>query len=365
MNNAKVDLLSPNGQAKGQVANQINSIGRLNPNRMRPFVGDDGRAYISAHTGGDVNDPENYENHPIQANATLRRDEWKQLDEAVLKIKRQRLGGIQDLEDNDLVFDLGNAMGTTVFEYHDMSDAMEAELSMDGLTRGQNDRPEFTTNYLPLPIIHVDYQINARVLENSRRLGQPLDTASAELATRKVNEKLEKLLFTDTTYSFGGGTMYSFVNYSDRNQVSLSGRPGGAWDNSAKTGEQIVNDVVNLKKTAIADNFYGPFRLYIPTSYETVLDKDYDSTTPGTTIRERINKISGIDGIKTIDTLPADNVLLVQMSTDVVRLIRGMGIENIEWKEQGRFVNKYKVITIQAPQIRSDQEGHCGIVHMA
>jgi hypothetical protein len=104
--------------------------------------------------------------------------------------------------------------------------------------------------------------------------------------------------------------------------------------------------------------------LYIPVGYEVMLDKDYDSTYPGT-IRERVLKIDGIKGIKVVDTLPANNVLLVQMTSDVVRLVRGMGIQNIEWQTEGKFINKYKVMTIQVPQVRSDADGHSGIVHFS
>lgn len=76
-------------------------------------------------------------------------------------------------------------------------------------------------------------------------------------------------------------------------------------------------------------------------------------------------KISGILDVKVIDTLPADNVLLVQMTSDVVRLVRGMGLQNVEWQTEGNFITKYKVMTIQVPQIRADQNGNSGIVHLA
>jgi hypothetical protein len=104
--------------------------------------------------------------------------------------------------------------------------------------------------------------------------------------------------------------------------------------------------------------------LYIPTAYETVLDKDYDATTPGKTIRTRLLEISNIDSIKVIDTLTANNVLLVQMTSDVVRLVRGLGIQNMEWQSEP-FVTKHKVITIQVPQIRADQNGASGVMHLS
>lgn len=365
-NNVNVDLLG-NGGGSGQVARMLLANGKLNPGTMRPFIGNDGNSYVTFYKGGDPKKPTNYVTQRINSNATLRRDEWKALDESLLEVSRQRLGGVQDLIDSGLTYNLGNAMGTTVLEYHDISDAMEADLTMDGITRGKNDRPDFNYHYLPIPIIHVDYEINARELAASRNLGNPLDTIDAQTAARKVAEKLEQMLFTNTSYSFGEkgsngrNTIYSYINHPDRNLVTLATH----WDDSPITGALIIADVLAMKQASISDYHYGPWRLYIPTNYETVLDGDYDSTTPGTTIRERIMKIAGITSIRVVDTLPADNVLLVQMTSDVVRLVRGMGIQNVEWKSEGNMVTNYKVMTIQVPQIRSDYNKRSGIVHLA
>jgi hypothetical protein len=354
---AMMDFIGRQGQLQGELASYLAKNGKLDPAMMRPYISTDGRCYVTVYKGGDPKKPASYQAIPV-GNATLRRDEWKQLDEAVIGISEIRLGGVQDLIDNNLVFTLGNAMGTTVLEWHDVSDAMEADLTMDGVTRSKGDRPVFGTNYLPIPIIHVDYEINARVLEASRKLGNPLDTTSAERAARKVHDKLEGMLFTDTSYTFGGGTIASYINYGDRNEVTLSEN----WDASGKTGAEIVDDVLSMKQASIDDYHYGPWMCYIPTAYETKLDADYDATTPGTTIRERILKISGIKGIKVVDKLTANNVLLVQMTSDVVRLVRGMGIQNVEWQTEGNLISKFKVMTIQVPQIRSDQNGKSGIV---
>jgi len=369
MPDMNVDLLGRNGQAQGEVANQIMSNGRLNFGALRPYVGNDGRTYVTCYKGGNPTDPTSYVTKPINTNGTLRRDEWKQLDEALTMISRSRLGGIDDLISKGLTFNLGNAMGTTVLEWHDVSDAMEANLTMDGVTRSVGDRVKFQTNYLPIPIIHVDYEINARVLAASRSLGNPLDTTMAERAARKVNEKLEAMLFTNTTYSFGekddrnANTIYSYVNHPDRNEVALT----TAWDAGAMTAALILADVLSMKQASIDALHFGPWQLYIPTKYDVVLDNDYDATTSGTTdtIRGRILKIAGISGIKVVDTLPADNVVLVQMTPDVVRLVRGMGLQNVEWDTEGKFITKFKVLTIQVPQIRSDQNGKSGIVHLA
>jgi hypothetical protein len=369
----QVDLIA-NGRAKGQVANYLANNGRLDLGRMRPFIDEEtGMACMTVYKGGSIEDEESWAVIPlgVNATATLRRDEWKQLDDAILEPSRYRLGGVEDLISKGLVFNLGNAMGTTVLEWHDVSEAGEAELTMDAVTRGKNDRVVFQHNYLPIPIIHVDYEINARELAASRNMGNPLDTTMAERGARRIMEKLETMLFTDTTYAFGEtdsrgrNKIYSYVNHPDRNQVSFSSVPGVHWNDSGTSGKEIVDCVNALKQVAINNYHFGPYMLYIPTAYETAIDGDYDVVSPGITIRERIMKIAGIQGIKVVDKLTADNVLLVQMTPDVVRLVRGMGLQNVEWGTEGGMITKFKVMTIQVPQIRSDQNGKSGIVHLA
>lgn len=361
-----VDLIGQ-GQGQGEVAKHLLSVNRLDPARLRPWVdinpdgSGSGRTFISVFKGGDKNNPECYESVPLQTNTgTLRRDEWKQLDAAVLRISMERLGGVQDLRDRGLVYPLGNAMGTTVLEYHDISDAMVAELSMDAVTKSLADRPVYGTNYLPIPIIHSDFEINQRVLEASRRMGNPLDTTMVEYAVRKVWEKLEDMLFTNTTYTFGSGTIYSYLNHGSRNAVTLS----LAWDNASKTGANILSDVKNMKQASIDDKHYGPWMIYIPTGYETKMEDDYTSSYPKS-IRERLMEVQGILGIKVVDHLTADNVIMVQMTSDVVRLVDGMGIQVVEWKSEGGFVSHFKILCIAVPQIRADQAGASGLVHLA
>ena len=363
--NVYMDFIG-HGNSQGEVAAQFQA-NQLNPSKLRPYLALDAEgklgSYVSIFKGGDPKKPESYNTVQVNAEAVLRREEWQSLDSAILGIAEQRLTGFNDLVNRGLVYNLGNAMGTTVLESHTVSDAMEAEMTMDGVSRSKGDRPVFGTTYLPIPIIHVDYEINSRVLAASRSLGNPLDTTSAERAARRVAEKLEDMLFTSTTYSFGGGTIYSLVNHPSRELVNLS--TYGDWADTATTGAKIVESVLAMKQASINNYFYGPWVLYIPTNYETRLDNDYDATTPGTTIRERIMKIAGIQAIKVIDRLASSNVLLVQTTTDVVRIVRGMGLTNVQWSTEGNFVNKYKVLTIQVPQIRSDYNNRTGIVHMA
>ena len=343
--------------------NKLDSINTILSNRgsdaMRPFLGKDGKPYVIEYKGGDRADLKNYEQRLV-TNATLRYDEWRTLDESVVKIAEQRLVGFDDLRSNGLVKPLGNAMGTTVLTWEEMSDAMEAGISIDPVKRTQSDAVKFNTNHIPIPVIHADYQISERILQESRNRGSGLDVLNAERAARKVAEKLEDMLFgASATLTYGGGTIHSYLSFPDKNSVTL----GTAWNASGKTAAQIKDDVLAMIQASIDDRFYGPWVLYIPTAYQTVMDDDYSvSGASGQTIRQRIEAIQGIQKVQVVDKLPADTVLLVSMQSDVVDLIDGMPFQNVQWNSEGGFVHHYKVMTIQIPRIKSDYNSRSGIV---
>src|SRR5262245_17649709 len=132
----------------------------------------------------------------------LQKDEWKAFDDVVIQISRQRLRGIADLMARGLTRPLRNPLGTTQLEWERVSDMSPAIISMSGLTESQNDRVLFDLKSVPIPIVHKEFQINIRALMASRNRGESLDTTQLEVATRKVNEQLEALLFNGG-YSVG------------------------------------------------------------------------------------------------------------------------------------------------------------------
>jgi len=338
---------------------ELAGVSSLNVGWMKPFVYK-GESWVSVYSGqGDVYDGKNYAQYKINNNATLRREEWLSLDQAVVEAARTRLNGIQDLRDHGLIYNLGDAMATTVLASENSNDPFVAQLSMEALSKGKNDRMNYETTYTPIPILSVDYQIGARALANSRKLGNPLNTDQAASAARAVSLLAEQMLFTNTSYTFGGGTIYSYLNHPNINSVSLS----LAWDSSSDMANKILDDVRSMKQALINDNMHGPYMIYVPTAYETVLDDDYGSTGENSTltIRERILKTDKLEGLKVVDTLPANTVVMVQMTSDVVRLIDGLPIQNIQWGQEGNMVNKYKVIAIQVPEIRATQDGKSGV----
>jgi hypothetical protein len=291
----------------------------------------------------------------LRTNDTLKYDEWKEIDRAVMDISRRRLVVVNDLISRGLVYRLTNALGSTVFQYQDASDMSAAEMSMAGEAMPTQDRVEFDTNYLPLPIVHKAFKLNARVLAASRSGGQALDTYQAQIAAKLVSEKIEEIFLTGaSTYTFGGGVLYGFTDFTYANTGSLT----AAWTASAA---DPVADIVAMKAASISDRHFGPWMVYIPTAYQTVLDEDYVSGYPKT-IRQRILEIEGIAGIKTADFLTAGKVVMVELQPETVRAIHGMDPTVVEWETQGGMVLNYLVMAIIVPQLRADQANRSGIM---
>ena len=274
--------------------------------------------------------------------------------------KRDEGVGIQDLTSRGLTFST-NGLAKTILEYEDVSDMNAAQLSMIAEQERASDRVAFDTKGLPLPICYKGFFINARTLASSRASGDPLDTTQIAVATTKVIEKIETMLFTGaSTYKYGGYTIYGYMDHTSRDTGNLATN----WDDS---GADPVTDVLAMKQGLIDVKHHGPYILYVPTNFSTALDENYEgsSTTMPITIRERILKIDRIEDVKVAHFLTDDNVILVELKPQTVRMVVGLEVQVVEWQTMGGLVSHYLVWTIMIPQIRADQAGNCGVCHYA
>ena len=190
--------------------------------------------------------------------------------------------------------------------------------------------------------------------------GEALDTSGAEAAARTVSEQVENILFNGYSMTFGGGSLYGYRTAPTRNTVTLTSN----WDASAKTGEQILADVLSMISAAHQDFMFGPYVLYVPGLYWTVLQEDF-KTNSDRTILERLKAVDGITDVRPADALPNNNVILVQLSSDVVKEIIGMQPTVVQWESHGGMRINFKVMAIMVPRIAADHNGRSGIVHLA
>ena len=349
-----------NGKAHGSIAGALLQ-NNLDVNVLRPFIGVDGRQYMTQNHNGVLKAV------PVVGNATatLRKDEWKTLDMAVVKAAKPRLKAVADLRAAGLTYTIPNGMGKTILETETQSDINDASISMDGMREGANDRPLYELTSLPLPIIHKDFSFTARQIATSRNGGSPLDTTMAELAGRKVAEEAEKLLLgwdgtADKTYTYGGGNVYGYVNFPNRITYNTTDPTASGW-----TGSTLIADILAMQQASRNAYHYGPWKLYFGTGWGQYLGDDF-KTNSDKSLVARVKELEDIEYGGTLDYLNGTrqyNILLVQQTSDVARMVIGMDITTVQWESNGGMKQNFKVMAIMVPQLRTDQYDNTGIVH--
>ena len=81
-------------------------------------------------------------------------------------------------------------------------------------------------------------------------------------------------------------------------------------------------------------------------------------------IISRVLEIPTLTDIKVADFLTADNVLMIQMTSDVVDMVVGMQPTTVQWETQGGFLLNFKVMAIMIPRLKNTDAGRSGIVHL-
>ncbi|MFQ6413444.1 hypothetical protein, partial [Streptococcus pneumoniae] len=79
-----------------------------------------------------------------------------------------------------------------------------------------------------------------------------------------------------------------------------------------------------------------PYTIYIPAAYEGRLDDDFNPATTDTrTIRQRLMALAGVVAITVADRMPANTVVVVQLTSDVVDLAIAQDVSTVQWETNG------------------------------
>lgn len=311
---------------------------------------------------------------PVCNAATLRKEDWIQLDRAVVRSARQNLRAAADLESASS-FGGFNAMGKMTLEYQAMSDPGEAVVDMDGRTPGRTDTPLFILRSLPLPITHSDFGYSSRELMVSRNSDTPLDTVMGEAAGRRVGESIEDQTIgnvTGVTYATqtagpgthtGTSTVYGYRNFPQRlTKINFTAPTTGGW-----VPETAYNEVLAALQQLLNQYFSGPFILYYSLDWFQYMNRQFSvagGNNASETLLSMLKKIPNIQDVRLLERMTATFTLLfVQMTATVAEMVNGMDITTIQWEEKGGLELHFKVMAIKVPRLRSDYNSRTGILH--
>ncbi len=290
-------------------------------------------------------------------NSLLRKDEWEELDRAVVLAVSAELNGIQDLRDAGLVQRLGG-IGTQLSQLNVASEKFEATVSMSGRRAGARDRVDKILRSFPVPIIHSEYEIGIRELDASRRFGDSLDTTEAMESGKSVAEKQEEMLFSgNSSIVLGGNTILGYTNHGDRLTDTATNYGGGDWGTAGNGAKTVLGMI-----SALAAIYYrGPFGVYIAnTQY-------FEAQTPnanrdGNDLVD-IERIPQVKFVKRSDWLSDENVVVVQLTKDVVDLAEALPAQNREWNSGDDMAFYGKVLAASVPRLKSNYADALGVCH--
>jgi uncharacterized linocin/CFP29 family protein len=360
---AQISFLGANGNTGGSpifggTAGKMLMQNGFKVHALRPTV--DGPADPSQPNGYSQVLKRYGDGQEINPYATLMRDEWKQFDDAVQQVARERLIVTQALLGRGLRYNLPNALGVMTLDWQQVvGDLVDAEVTMSGLTEATKDRMEFTSANMPIPIFHKEWFYNLRHLEAARRNGRNVETDHAQNATRKVAELIEKTIFTGL--AIAGGNIYGLTTHPLRKTLAVT----ASWNTAS--GPQIVGDVRRaVDALGLPPNLMeGPYLLFVARAHQFHMDDDYAPGTNQTdSILDRVRRVTGIQDVIFTNRLTTGAVL-IQLSTDVIDLIDGLAPTVVEWDSHAGFQHNFKIFAIQLPRVRANGAGQTGIAHLS
>jgi len=298
----------------------------------------------------------------------LPEDSQRLYDQRVIEVGMERLSVVAAMLADGLVFNLPNPLGVMEVWHDRVNRVGYAQRSMLPDTRGENQLMDRNAAATPIYITHDDFNLNVRLKMAADRAGVPLDTAQAGQCVRNVNEAIEDAAINGWTDAAGvliannGRTAPGLLNAPNATSTVYTG--GEAWDATGHTGEEIIADILAMVDAQVANQMWGPYRLFIPTLYDNKLNYDYKSATSGT-IRQRISELN-VGGrplsITVADKLPANRTALVQMTPDVCDVIVGQEPTVLSWASLDGFNRFYKVMAIMIPRFKDTYDAQSGVV---
>lgn len=295
----------------------------------------------------------------LTVNSALRKYEWEELDTAIVAAATAPLNMTQRFINAGLVRPLGG-LGTLIAQYNKVSETSGANVSLSGTGSGQKDLVDFDIAGVPVPVIFKEFEINERYLQSSRLLGNGIDVTNAQAAARVVGEKIEDMLINgDSNINLNGSTIYGITSHPNRNTGSATGDWG--------TISNIVSTVASMTTAAKADNYRGPYGLFVAdTQYDQAAQSFYTDGS-GQSGLDRILRLPNISFVDSSAWLDDGEAVLVNLSRDVVELAyipNYFPATNLEWMSGDGMATMFKVMAVFAPIVKADYAGRSGIVHI-
>lgn len=300
----------------------------------------------------------------LTVNSLLRKDEWEMLDTAVVQASRYPLVGVADLKSRGLTKSIGS-LGTLISQWNSVSEVTGASIGMTVTNTGNRDLPDMTLAGVPIPVIWKEFQVEERMLQASRMMGEGIDNTAAFAASRVVAEKLEDMLFNGSNVVMNSTSLYGYRTHPSRNTATATDLGGGDF---GTVGNAVLTFTGALSALR-ADNKYGPFMVYVSEAQYSQLANVFYTDGTGDTQLDRVRRLGGgnvfIDFKSVNSNILADGeIIVVSMTPDTVDWAEAMDVTMVEWMSGNTMTQTFCVMAVAAPRVKAEYSGKSGILHI-
>lgn len=293
-------------------------------------------------------------------NSLLRKDEWEALDAAIIEAARSRLNAIQRLQDLGLVKPL-ESIGILSSQWNVGSEMTRATVNLSGQSTNDRDLQDYKLKGVPVPVVHKGFRIGERTLQASRRLGEGIDVTNGYEASRVVAEELERLFFDgNDDVELNGDNIFGVTNHGDINTGTAASYGGGDFGTISNILPTFLGALGDLHDA----HMFGPFEAWIYSTQYTQMMDVYTDGSGQSALNRVLGAVPNLNAIHPSDYLAAGEMVLVQMTPNVIDLALHELNMVVEWSSGDGMTHDFKVMSIAVPRVKSDYDGNSGICYV-
>jgi len=270
---------------------------------------------------------------------------WEEIDEEVIRAYEQEAKLVQDIRNQGLTanHDFGN-----LFSSYRVSSLMnDANVDMSGEEMGDEDRIEYNTRTVPVPVVHKEFRIGFRESENT-------DTSQDNIAeaTRSVTRALEVMAWGGTDFTVEGNAINGVKDVGTSDDWGTT----GSWT----TPSNAYKEVIYALQTMRNNGYSAPFNLYVDQAYMDDLKGLRSNTTENYV--DIIEGLEDINEIRFTNNAASDQAYMVSMTRRSLDMAVSQWITPVNWEmgPNGRST-QYQVFAIAVPRFKKDYAGNYGV----
>lgn len=320
-------------------------------------------AFMQGYLGVRPNDSQS-----VRGNAQLfDYDEFVDRSDEVIEEVNLEVGVLDDAMGID---EVGSSLATTIYTEQAESEVGEAEISMDGQAKGNSADTANIPVGVAQPIVHVDYEIDARDQQQSANQGQDKEARLARQAGRVLREKEDDLALNGWGLTVEGPDGGSFsVDGFLNTDARITGSATANWTSANKgdvqdTIENMVEDLENVGANSdknLMPRSRGVY-LYYNQTHNSVLDKADPRGDGNLSIRQRLQQDHPYITLRETPFIADDEIAMVVRDPRVMSVVNAQDPTNMSW-EPSPMATRYKALSSRVPFFRSTYDDILGVVN--